>query len=123
MFLAEYILAKGAAGEARADLKMAVDAPRKTIAGTVTLTQPVSPPLDITTEIHGKFVQLKHEVVVVVDTYVPGLLGRPDFHAILTFPRWGVEGEGAFWFNVGSTTYDSGAVPAKPVEVPATVTA
>ncbi len=123
MFLAEYILAKGMPGEARVHLKLAVDAPRKSVVGTGTITQPISPPLDITIDIHGKFVQLKHEVVVFVNSNEPTLLGRPDFHAILAMPRWGAEGEGAFGFTIGSTAYDSGPVPAKPIEVPATVNA
>jgi uncharacterized protein DUF1842 len=123
MFLSEYILAKGAAGEARADLKLAVDAARKTISGSVTITQPVSPPLDVTVDINGWFVPLKHEIVAFVNTAPAPVVGRPEFRVILTMPRWGADGEGAFTFNAGSTMVDSGPVPAKHAEIPATVNA
>ncbi len=121
LFLSEYVLDKGVPGGARADLHMAVDPRpgRNIISGAVTITQPVSPPLNITINIQGWFVTLKHEVVVFVKNTIDGLVGQPEFHAILTMPRWGAPGEGEFWFHIGSTAYDSGPVPAKPVEVAA----
>lgn len=117
MFLTAYELTKGMPGAPTADLNLTVDAPGQKVSGIVTIKQATSPPLDITINVAGTYFEQNH-IGAVTSLYSsdPVIPGKPEFSALLVVPKFGQIGEGWFWYLIGRNTYNSGPVPATPVE-------
>ena len=123
MFLADYDLTKGIPGAPTAHLKLAVDPLRKTFSGTARISQAVPNPYD-PMEVNGSYFEQPHlGLVISVRSTAPVVPGKPEFSSVFVTKNWGEAGQGWFWYFLGQTAYESGLVPAVPVEVAATVTA
>lgn len=121
MFLADYDLTKGMPGAPVAHLRLSVDPLRKTFTGTAQITQALPRQYD-PMEVNGSYFEQPHlGLVISVRSSEPVIPGKPEFSSLFITKNWGEAGEGWFWYFLGQTAYESGLVPATPVEVAAGV--
>ena len=121
MFLADYDLTKGIPGAPVAHVKLSVDPVRKIVTGTATITQALPQEYD-PMEVSGTFFEQQHVgLVISVKSTEPIVPGKPEFSSLIVIKNWGEAGQGWFWYFIGKTAYESGLVPATPVEVAAGV--
>ncbi len=116
----EYILWSGLHGAPKMELK--IDDKTK---GTAHITQPVSPPVNITLAVHGTLVNIGREIhglfIIGDQTKADG----PCCGAAIVAPHGGRLGEpaqGIFWWIDAAGLHESGMVPAW-LEVPAELAA
>lgn len=116
MFLADYNLTKGIPGAPVAHVKLSVDPVQKIVTGTATITQATPQQYD-PMEVTGTYFEQQHVgLVITVNSTQPVIPGTPEFSSLIVIKNWGEAGQGWFWYFMGKTAYESGLVPATPVE-------
>ncbi len=119
-FLANYRCGTDMAGAQTLTLNLVVATPigqqePETVNGLGTITQAISPPLNLSTQISGVVHSLNGPLIVAA-MVGRSFAGEQNFQGVLALPDgWGKPGTATYWYVVDGQQIHVGPVPAEPI--------